>query len=153
MELASSEERGSHVELSDCSGTHNDVRIVLRDKEYSVSEISAMVLQEMKLIAEDYLVRRSARRSSPSRLLQRQPRQATKDAVKSPGSMSSGSSMNPLLLLSYGFGKNVEKTIAVYDSAAAHSTSRYWRSARAESSRSSLRPAILSSAAKTSTPG
>ena len=36
-------------------GPHNDVRIVLRDKEYSVSEISAMVLQEMKVIAEDYL--------------------------------------------------------------------------------------------------
>ena len=36
-------------------GPHDDVRIVLRDKEYSVPEISAMVLQEMKLIAEDYL--------------------------------------------------------------------------------------------------
>ena len=36
-------------------GPHGDVRIVLRDKEYSVPEISAMVLQEMKLIAEDYL--------------------------------------------------------------------------------------------------
>ena len=31
------------------------MRIQLRDKEYSVPEISAMVLQEMKLIAEDYL--------------------------------------------------------------------------------------------------
>src|SRR5918911_4362148 len=36
-------------------GPHHDVRIVLRDKEYSVPEISAMVLQEMKIIAEDYL--------------------------------------------------------------------------------------------------
>src|SRR3974390_3913078 len=36
-------------------GPHSDVRIVLREKEYSVSEISAMVLQEMKLIAEEYL--------------------------------------------------------------------------------------------------
>src|SRR5204863_484914 len=36
-------------------GPHNDVRIVLRDKEFSVPEISAMVLQEMKVIAEDYL--------------------------------------------------------------------------------------------------
>src|SRR5438270_10182074 len=33
-------------------GPHRDVRIVLRDKEYSVAEISAMVLQEMKVIAE-----------------------------------------------------------------------------------------------------
>ena len=36
-------------------GPHADVRIVLREKEYGVPEISAMVLQEMKLIAEDYL--------------------------------------------------------------------------------------------------
>src|SRR5258707_8234764 len=36
-------------------GPHKDLRIVLPDKEYSVSEINAMVLQEMKLIAEDYL--------------------------------------------------------------------------------------------------
>ena len=36
-------------------GPHADVRIVLRDKEYSVAEISAMVLLEMKVIADDYL--------------------------------------------------------------------------------------------------
>src|SRR4026209_186941 len=36
-------------------GPHGDVRIQLRDKTYSVPEISAMVLQEMKLFAEDYL--------------------------------------------------------------------------------------------------
>src|SRR6202789_1382529 len=30
-------------------GPHADVRIVLRDKEFSVSEVSAMALQEMKL--------------------------------------------------------------------------------------------------------
>src|SRR5260370_18116537 len=36
-------------------GPHGDVRIQLREKTYSVPEISAMVLQEMKLFAEDYL--------------------------------------------------------------------------------------------------
>jgi len=36
-------------------GPHGDLRIQLRDKQYSVPEISAMVLQEMKVIAEDYL--------------------------------------------------------------------------------------------------
>src|SRR5512141_501507 len=36
-------------------GPHNDVRSGLRDKEFSVPEISAMVLQEMKVIAEDYV--------------------------------------------------------------------------------------------------
>ena len=33
-------------------GPHDDVRIVLRDKSYSVPEISSMILQEMKIIAE-----------------------------------------------------------------------------------------------------
>ena len=33
-------------------GPHNDVRIKLRDRSYSVPEISSMVLQEMKIIAE-----------------------------------------------------------------------------------------------------
>jgi len=36
-------------------GPHGDVRIQLREKQYSVPEVSAMVLQEMKVIAEDYL--------------------------------------------------------------------------------------------------
>src|SRR6185295_3860540 len=33
-------------------GPHDDVRIVLRDKSYSVPEISSMILQEMKIINE-----------------------------------------------------------------------------------------------------
>src|SRR2546430_11536267 len=36
-------------------GPHQDVRIVLRDKVYSVPEVSAMVLAEMKLIAEEHV--------------------------------------------------------------------------------------------------
>src|SRR5438105_3154168 len=35
-------------------GPHSDVRIRLRDKIYSVPEISAMILQEVKLSAERY---------------------------------------------------------------------------------------------------
>ncbi len=55
-------------------GPHNDVRIVLRDKEYSVSEVSAMVLQEMKLIAEDYLGETDQQGGHHGpRVLQRQP--------------------------------------------------------------------------------
>jgi len=55
-------------------GPHTDVRIVLRDKEYSVSEISAMVLQEMKLIAEDYLGGAGGQGGHHrARVLQRQP--------------------------------------------------------------------------------
>src|SRR6187397_425608 len=36
-------------------GPHGDVRVQLRDRTYSVPEISAMILQEMRLFAEDYL--------------------------------------------------------------------------------------------------
>src|SRR5690606_2244736 len=36
-------------------GPHGDVRIRLRDTIYSIPEISAFILQEMKLVAEQYL--------------------------------------------------------------------------------------------------
>src|SRR6476469_6899072 len=36
-------------------GPHDDVRIELRGQAYSIPEVSAYVLQEMKLIAEEYL--------------------------------------------------------------------------------------------------
>ncbi|HEY4016315.1 MAG TPA: molecular chaperone DnaK [Polyangiaceae bacterium] len=98
-------------------GPHNDVRIVLRDKEYSVSEISAMVLQEMKLIAEDYLgeVVGKAVITVPAYFNDNQ-RQATKDAGEIAGLDVIRIINEPTAAaLSYGFGKNVEKTIAVYD--------------------------------------
>jgi molecular chaperone DnaK len=98
-------------------GPHNDVRIVLRDKEYSVSEISAMVLQEMKLIAEDYLgeVAVKAVITVPAYFNDNQ-RQATKDAGEIAGLDVIRIINEPTAAaLSYGFGKNVEKTIAVYD--------------------------------------
>ena len=62
-------------------GPHNDVRIVLRDKEFSVPEISAMVLQEMKVIAEDYLGETVSKAvvTVPAYFNDNQ-RQATKDA-------------------------------------------------------------------------
>ena len=36
-------------------GPHDDVRIMLRDQVFSVPEVSAYILQEMKLISEEYL--------------------------------------------------------------------------------------------------
>ena len=36
-------------------GPHDDARIMLRGKEYSLPEISSIILQEMKLVAEEYL--------------------------------------------------------------------------------------------------
>jgi molecular chaperone DnaK len=98
-------------------GPHNDVRIVLRDKEYSVPEISAMVLQEMKLIAEDYLGEPVSKAviTVPAYFNDNQ-RQATKDAGEIAGLDVLRIINEPTAAaLSYGFGKNVEKTVAVYD--------------------------------------
>jgi molecular chaperone DnaK len=98
-------------------GPHNDVRIVLRDKEFSVPEISAMVLQEMKVIAEDYLGESVAKAvvTVPAYFNDNQ-RQATKDAGEIAGLDVIRIINEPTAAaLSYGFGRNVEKTVAVYD--------------------------------------
>jgi molecular chaperone DnaK len=98
-------------------GPHNDVRIVLRDKEFSVPEISAMVLQEMKVIAEDYLGEPVSKAvvTVPAYFNDNQ-RQATKDAGEIAGLDVIRIINEPTAAaLSYGFGRNIEKTVAVYD--------------------------------------
>ncbi len=98
-------------------GPHNDVRIVLRDKEFSVPEISAMVLQEMKVIAEDYLGEAVTKAvvTVPAYFNDNQ-RQATKDAGEIAGLDVIRIINEPTAAaLSYGFGRNIEKTVAVYD--------------------------------------
>jgi len=98
-------------------GPHNDVRIVLRDKEFSVPEISAMVLQEMKVIAEDYLGEAVTKAvvTVPAYFNDNQ-RQATKDAGEIAGLDVIRIVNEPTAAaLSYGFGRNMEKTVAVYD--------------------------------------
>ncbi len=98
-------------------GPHADVRVVLRDKEYSVPEVSAMVLQEMKVIAEDYLGEPVSKAviTVPAYFNDNQ-RQATKDAGEIAGLDVIRIINEPTAAaLSYGYGKNAEKTIAVYD--------------------------------------
>jgi molecular chaperone DnaK len=98
-------------------GPHNDVRIVLRDKEFSVPEISALVLQEMKVIAEDYLGEPVAKAvvTVPAYFNDNQ-RQATKDAGEIAGLEVIRIINEPTAAaLSYGFGRNIEKVVAVYD--------------------------------------
>ncbi|MBI5533220.1 MAG: molecular chaperone DnaK [Deltaproteobacteria bacterium] len=98
-------------------GPHGDVRIQLRDKSYSVSEISAMVLQEMKVIAEDYLGEpvQKAVVTVPAYFNDNQ-RQATKDAGQIAGLDVIRIINEPTAAaLAYGFGKNLEKLISVYD--------------------------------------
>ena len=98
-------------------GPHNDVRIVLRDKEFSVPEISAMVLQEMKVIAEDYLGEpvKKAVVTVPAYFNDNQ-RQATKDAGAIAGLDVIRIINEPTAAaLAYGFGKDLDRTVAVYD--------------------------------------
>lgn len=98
-------------------GPHGDVRIQLRDKTYSVPEASAMVLQEMKVIAEDYLGEPVSKAviTVPAYFNDNQ-RQATKDGGQIAGLDVIRIINEPTAAaLAYGFGKNLEKLVAVYD--------------------------------------
>jgi molecular chaperone DnaK len=98
-------------------GPHADVRIKLRDKTYSVPEVSSMVLQEMKLIAEDYLGEpvKKAVVTVPAYFNDNQ-RQATKDAGTIAGLDVIRIINEPTAAaLAYGYGKELDRTIAVYD--------------------------------------
>jgi molecular chaperone DnaK len=98
-------------------GPHGDVRIQLRDKVYSVPEVSAMILQEMKMIAEDYLGHEVTKAvvTVPAYFNDNQ-RQATKDAGAISGLEVIRIINEPTAAaLAYGFGKNIDRTIAVFD--------------------------------------
>src|SRR4029078_882712 len=89
----------------------------LRDKEYSVPEISSMILQEMKIIAEDYLGEPVSKAvvTVPAYFNDNQ-RQATKDAGTIAGLDVIRIVNEPTAAsLAYGFGKNLEKGVAVFD--------------------------------------
>jgi molecular chaperone DnaK len=98
-------------------GPHDDVRIVLRGKEYSVPEISSMILQEMKLVAEEYLGEQVQKAviTVPAYFNDNQ-RQATKDAGAIAGLDVIRIINEPTAAsLAYGFGKELDRTVAVYD--------------------------------------
>jgi molecular chaperone DnaK len=98
-------------------GPHEDLRIKLRDKIYSVPEVSSMVLQEMKIIAEDYLGEPVTKAvvTVPAYFNDNQ-RQATKDAGQIAGLDVIRIINEPTAAsLAYGFGKGYDKTIIVYD--------------------------------------
>jgi molecular chaperone DnaK len=98
-------------------GPHGDVRISLREKSHSVPEVSAMVLAEMKLIAEEYLGQevQKAVVTVPAYFNDNQ-RQATKDAGAIAGLEVIRIINEPTAAaLAYGFGRNIDRTVAVYD--------------------------------------
>ncbi|HZS41249.1 MAG TPA: molecular chaperone DnaK [Polyangia bacterium] len=98
-------------------GPHDDVRIKLRDQTYSIPEISSFVLQEMKVIAEEHLGHpvEKAVVTVPAYFNDGQ-RQATKDAGRIAGLDVIRIINEPTsAALAYGFGKNLERKVAVYD--------------------------------------
>jgi molecular chaperone DnaK len=98
-------------------GPHNDVRIELGQAQYSLPEISAMVLTEMKRVAEDYFDSPCAKAviTVPAYFNDGQ-RQATKDAGLIAGLDVLRIINEPTAAaLAYGFGKKIEKRVAVFD--------------------------------------
>ncbi|MEM6786576.1 MAG: molecular chaperone DnaK [Myxococcota bacterium] len=99
-------------------GPHGDVRIKLREALYSVPEISAMILQEMKLIADEHLKGDNVEKAVitvPAYFNDNQ-RQATKDAGQIAGLDVIRIINEPTAAaLAYGYGKEIDKLVAVFD--------------------------------------
>lgn len=98
-------------------GPHGDVRIQLRDKAFSLPEISAMILQELRLVAEEHLGQSVTQAviTVPAYFNDGQ-RQATKDAGAIAGLDVLRIINEPTAAaLAYGFNRQLDQTIAVYD--------------------------------------
>ena len=98
-------------------GPNNEVRVLMGGKEYSPSEISAMILQKLKTDAESYLGEKitDAVITVPAYFNDSQ-RQATKDAGTIAGLNVIRIVNEPTASsLAYGLEKKKEQTIAVYD--------------------------------------
>ncbi len=98
-------------------GPHSDIRVRAGGQEFSLPEIGAMILQEMRRVAEEYLGEpvKEAVITVPAYFNDNQ-RQATKDAGKIAGLEVLRIINEPTAAaLAYGYGKKLDQTIAVYD--------------------------------------
>ncbi|MDP2270764.1 MAG: molecular chaperone DnaK [Archangium sp.] len=98
-------------------GEHDDIKVKLGDKQYSLPELSGLVLRELKLDAEAHFGRtvKKAIITVPAYFNDGQ-RQATKDAGRIAGLEVLRIINEPTAAaLAYGFGKNINGKIAVFD--------------------------------------
>lgn len=98
-------------------GENHGIRIQVRNELYSLPEISAMILREMKAIAEAHLGQevRKAVITVPAYFNDNQ-RQATKDAGRIAGLEVLRILNEPTAAaLAYGFGKGLSQKLAIYD--------------------------------------
>jgi molecular chaperone DnaK len=98
-------------------GPSHSVRISINEREYSLSEVSAWVLREMKRVAEQSLDQEVSRAvvTVPAYFNDNQ-RQATKDAGSIAGLEVVRILNEPTAAaLSYGFGRDLKQNVAVYD--------------------------------------
>ncbi|MBW6458313.1 MAG: molecular chaperone DnaK [FCB group bacterium] len=98
-------------------GKNKDVRVRIDNKTYSPPEISAMILQKMKQVAEEYLGEKvtEAVITVPAYFNDSQ-RQATKDAGKIAGLEVKRIINEPTAAaLAYGLDKGKEEKVAVFD--------------------------------------
>jgi len=98
-------------------GENNSVWIQIGERPYALPEISALVLKELKAIAEGYLGRPVTRAvvTVPAYFNDNQ-RQATKDAGRIAGLEILRMLNEPTAAaLAYGFGRDVNQKVVVYD--------------------------------------
>lgn len=110
-------EAAKHLPYRLIEGETGDIRILLREKEYTVPEISAMVLSEMKRVAEEHFGGpvEKAVITIPAYFNDGQ-RQATKDAGRVAGLDVIRIINEPTAAaLAYGFRKEINRKIAVFD--------------------------------------
>ena len=98
-------------------GAGHGVRVVIRDEEFSLPEISAMILREMKSVSEERIGEPVTKAviTVPAYFNDNQ-RQATKDAGRIAGLEVLRLLNEPTAAaLAYGFGRGLNQTVAVYD--------------------------------------
>jgi molecular chaperone DnaK len=98
-------------------GENDEIQIELRDRSYSLPEISAAILQEMRVIAEEYLEEPVSKAvvTVPAYFNDNQ-RQATRDAGRIAGLDVVRIINEPTAAaLAYGAGREVERKVAIYD--------------------------------------